>query len=170
MPTIAVENLLFEFPANWKASKFDDWTFYKRQFQSVCGGTKAIDLIAVEPKFCCWVIEAKDYRRHRRTKTIDLAEEIALKVRDTLAALVAANANATADDERETAAAAIRCPRLRVALHLEQPAKHSMLFPRAIDPAIVLQRLKQLVRAFDPHPLVVEMGRMTAVAWTVTPL
>ena len=42
------------------------------------------------------------------------------------------------------------------------------LFPRAIDPANVRQRLKQLIKAIDPHPLVIEMGRMNGVAWTVS--
>ena len=32
-------------------------------------------------------MEVKDYRANRRTKAIDLADEIALKVRDTLAGL-----------------------------------------------------------------------------------
>jgi hypothetical protein len=53
-------------------------------------------------------------------------------------------------------------------LHLEQPATHSKLFPRAIDPANVLMKLKQLVKPIDPHPLVVETGHMASLTWTVT--
>jgi len=53
-------------------------------------------------------------------------------------------------------------------LHLEQPATHSKLFPRAIDPANVLMKLKTIIRSIDPHPLVVEMNRMGSLAWTVT--
>ena len=49
---------------------------------------------------------------------------------------------------------ALRAKNLKVVLHLEQPAKHSTLFPRAINPAAVLQRLKQLIKAIDPHPRV----------------
>ena len=168
MPSLTEGQLIFQFPDDWKATKLDDWSFYRNQFQSVCGGAKAVDLVAVEPRTCFWKIEVKDYRRHRRTKTIDLAEEVAVKVRDSLAALVAARANANDRDERELAAAALRCRRLRVVLHLEQPAKQSKLFPRAIDPAAVQQRLKQLIKAIDPHPLVLETGRLGEVAWTVT--
>lgn len=192
MPTITEDNLTFVFPIGWEASKLDRWSFYRNQFQRlsgvlmVCGkegcgndlrcvacgragyiGIKAIDILAIEVASCCWYVEVKDYRQHRRTKTIDLADEIAVKVRDSLAALVAARANANDADERTTAAAALRCPRLRVVLHLEQPAQHSKLFPRAIDPAKVQQRLKQLVKAIDPHPLVLEMTRMQGVAWSV---
>ena len=52
-------------------------------------------------------------------------------------------------------------------LHLEQPAKHSRLFPRAINPANVKQQLKQLIKPIDPHPLVTETRRMNGVAWSV---
>ena len=170
MPTIIEGQLKFEFPDNWQSSKFDEWSFYRNQFQKVCGGTKAIDILAVEPSVCFWNIEIKDYRRHRRTKTkiIDLADEIALKVRDSLAAIVAARVNANETNEKNMARAALRCPRLRVVLHLERPSKHSKLFPRAIDPANVQQKLKQLIKAIDPHPLVLEMSRMNHVAWKVS--
>jgi hypothetical protein len=97
-----------------------------------------------------------------------LAEEIAEKVRDSLAALVAAQANANDADENASARAALRCPRLRVVLHLEQPARPSTLFPRAIDPANVQLRLRQLIKAIDPHPLVVEIANMRGVGWTVS--
>ena len=168
MPAITEGQLTFQFPDDWKATKFDDWSFYRNQFQNVCGGAKAVDVLAVEARICFWKIEVKDYRQHRRTKTIELADEVAFKVRDSLAALVAARANANDGDEKDLARAALQCPGLRVVLHLEQPAKHSKLFPRAIDPAAVRQRLKQLIKAIDPHPLVIEMGRLGGVAWSVS--
>lgn len=167
MPAITEGQLQFDFPDGWLATKFDEWSFYVNQFQSVCGGAKAVDVIAIEPNVCLWKIEAKDYRQHRRTKTIDIAEEIAVKSRDSLAAIMAAQANANDADEKQMARRAVRCPRIRIVLHLEQPPKHSKLFPRAIDPAKVKQRLKQLIKAIDPHPLVLEIGRMQGVAWTV---
>lgn len=167
MPSITEGQLIFDFPNDWQASKFDEWSFYRNQFQQVCGGAKAVDILAIAPNACFWKIEVKDYRQHRRTKVIDLAEEIAIKVRDSLAALVAARANANDANEKAMAEAALRCPKLRVVLHLEQPAKHSKLFPRAIDPAKVQQRLKQLINAIDPHPLVLEISRMNGAAWSV---
>ena len=66
------------------------------------------------------------------------------------------------------AKAALSGRALRVVLHLEQPRTHSKLFPRAIDPAKVLQKLRQLVKPIDAHPLVVETSRMASLAWTVT--
>ncbi|MFO1416251.1 MAG: hypothetical protein U1F28_03705 [Acinetobacter sp.] len=84
------------------ATKYDEWSFYRNQFNAVCGGTKAVDLLYLEQQNF-WLIEIKDYRQHTRTKTIDLADEIALKVRDTLAGLVAAQVNANEQIERDFA-------------------------------------------------------------------
>ncbi len=168
MEPVTEGRLTFTFPNYWITSKFDDWSFYRNQFQKVCRGTKAIDVLAIEPGVCFWKIEVKDYRRYPRTKPTHLAHEIAYKIRDSLAALVAAKVNANDAGEKAMAEAALKCPRLRVVLHLEQPAKHSKLFPRAIKPADIQQRLKQLLKAIDPHPLVIEMSRMSGVVWSVT--
>ena len=166
MPGISEGQLRFDFPLGWQVSKYDDWSFYRNQFQGVCGRAKAVDILAIEPRVCLWSIEVKDYRQHRRTKAIDLADEVAEKVRDSLSGLVAAHANANDANEKAIACTALDCPRLRVVLHLEQPARHSKLFPRAIDPAKVQQRLKQIVNAIDPHPLVLELSRVRGVPWT----
>lgn len=167
MPSITEGQLTFQFPNDWQASKFDEWSFYRNQFQRVCGGTKAIDVLAIQPRVCIWMIEVKDYRTHRRTKAIDLPNEVAIKVRDSLAALVAAKANANDAGEKAMAIAALKCRRVQIVLHLEQPAKHSKLFPRAIDPADVKQSLKRLIKAIDPHPRVVEGQRLDGVEWSV---
>ena len=135
MPPITEGRLTFGFPDGWRAAKFDEWSFYRNQFQKVgnvsiscsdqkcegelrcvkCGktrvaGIKAIDILAVETGSQCWLIEIKDYRREPRTKTIDLADEVALKVRDTLAALVAAQVNANDADEKAMAGGSIAVP------------------------------------------------------------
>lgn len=180
MPTLTVGALTFEFPTNWQVSQFDDWAVYRNQFIQCseartpctkCGhknvsGAKSIDILAIDGSTCCWIIEVKDYRQSKRTKVIDLPDEMALKVRDSLAALVAARGNANDADEQALAKAALQCSNLRVVLHLEQPSKPSTLFPRGIDPANVKQRLRQLIKAIDPHPLVIEKRRMENVAWS----
>jgi hypothetical protein len=113
-------------------------------------------------------IEVKDYRRHRRTKPIDLAAEVAHKIFDTLAAMLPARINGDVTEETRIAKAMLRARRLRVVFHLEQPATHSKLFPRVVNPANVLMKLKQLIKPIDAHPQVVETNRMAALAWTVT--
>ena len=90
MSKIIEGDLTFCFPDDWQVTKFDGWSFYRNQFQQVCGGAKAIDILALAPDYCLWLIEVKDYRQQRRAKTIELTDEIAYKVRDSLAALVAA--------------------------------------------------------------------------------
>lgn len=147
------------------ATKYDEWSFYRNQFNAVCGGTKAVDLLYLEQQNF-WLIEIKDYRQHTRTKTIDLADEIALKVRDTLAGLVAAQVNANEQIERDFAKKALKKKRIRVVLHLEQPIHTSRLFPRAINPAGVKLKLRQKVRAIDTHPLVVD--QKNKMLWSVT--
>ena len=49
-----------------------------------------MDILAQDPAATLWLLEIKDYRRSPRTKAIGLADEVALKVRDSLALLVAA--------------------------------------------------------------------------------
>jgi hypothetical protein len=190
MPTVTEGSLTFHFPNSWKAAKLDDWSFYRNPFvrlnsglRQPCGkcgaelrckecgtakteGVKAVDILALDDHGALWLLEVKDYRRSPRTKVIDLADEVALKVRDSLAALVAAAMNANDEEERSFAVDGLRGTRLRVRLHLAQPKNHSKLFPRAIDPAKVRQRMKQLMGSIDPHPDVFEIGG--AAPWTVT--
>lgn len=170
MDPIIEGNLAFTFPNNWQASKYDEWSHYRNQAVKLCGGAKAIDILGLEPEAACWLIEVKDYRQHQRTKTIDITDEIATKVRDTLAALVGAQHHASDATERQLARTAVRSSSIRVVLHLEQPLQHSILFPRAISPADVVQRLKQLLKAIDPHPRVVERQSMAGIPWRVESL
>lgn len=156
-------NLTFTFPTNDDSSKYDEWSFYRNQFNSAFGGTKAVDLIFLNNQIT-WLIEIKDYRTYQRTKTVDLGEEVAIKVRDTIAGLIAAKCNANDIDEKQFAKRALRSNRIRVALHLEQPAKHSKLFPKAIDSSKVQIKLKQWLRAIDAHPTVIDIN--SATLWT----
>jgi hypothetical protein len=196
MPTTIVEgSLQFEFPEGWKASKFDEWSFYRNQFARVgdaemrcnregCGGivecascgrkrvagTKGVDILALSPDSACWLIEIKDYRSTRETDFAFLADTVALKVRDTLACLAAARWNANDEAERKQATAALAAPRSRIVLHLEVPAGGRALFASSTRRANVLNRLKQLVKSVDPHPLVVSRSDNRRVPWTVSSL
>ena len=168
MPEIKEGKLTFSFPSDWNVSKYDDWAFYRKQFLRLAD-PKAIDILAIDShNQQAWLIEVKDYREHRRTKPIDLSMEIAVKMRDSLAGLTCAGMNANDADEKQLAHDAITAGRFRVVLHLEQPLKHSKLFPRAIDPADITQKLRRLVKAIDPHPLVIEKETcLNRVPWSV---
>lgn len=160
--------LRFVFAAGSVASKYDDWPFYRNQFKDGCSkDNKAVDMVASIGGLS-WLIEVKDYRVHRRSKVIDLAEEVAQKVRDTLAGLVAAQHQSCIQDEKKMARELLRNKAMRVVCHLEQPHKPSRLRPQTIEPDKLQLKLKSMVRAIDPHPMVVDStSRVNMVPWKV---
>ncbi|HQF92467.1 MAG TPA: hypothetical protein PK535_08630 [Synergistaceae bacterium] len=168
MQIFSVDGLCFDFPDDWLVTKYDDWAFYRKQFVRMWDGIKAVDLLALSPEGTLYLIEAKDYRRHRREKGLGIADEAAHKAFDTLAALLPAKIRAPDGPERDVAMRFLSAVKLQVVLHLEQPQTQSRLFPR-IDPANVLQKLRQLVKPLDAHPVVAGMGRMGSLAgkWAV---
>ena len=167
MTHLRVDGLTFDFPNGWRVGKFDEWVFYRKQFSRMWNSIKSVDLLVVCPTKTAWFIEVKDYRINQRTKPTELAEEMAQKVFDTLAALLPAKLHATEDEERSLARAVLQAREIRVILHLEQPAKHSKLRPRAINPADIKQKLRQLLKPIDAHPFVAEKAAMGSLQWTV---
>ncbi|OQA08159.1 MAG: hypothetical protein BWY66_01112 [bacterium ADurb.Bin374] len=172
MITIREGGLTFDFPDTWTASSFDRWSYYINQFSKTGGqgrqGVKAVDILALDPDRTAWFIEVKDYRRHRRTKPIDLADEVSKKVFDTLAALLPAGIWAAEEEEKRTARDMLKARGLRVVLHLEQPRHPSKLFPRSFDPSVVLMKLRHHLKAIDPHPIVMDTDRQGPVKWRVS--
>lgn len=152
---IQEDRLKFTFPAGSMASQYDAWGHYRNQFNGAFGGTKAVDVVYADGD-TAWLIEIKDYRTYQRTKSSDLAEEVALKVRDTMAGLISAALHANDKEEKRLASALLRKRTWRVVLHLEVPTNRSRLRPSAIEPDKVLLQLKRLVRAVDLHPAVVD--------------
>ncbi len=168
MVAITEGQLTFTFPVGADACQYDNWAFYRNQFNNAFGGTKAMDLLYIDNDQT-WLIEIKDYRTNPRTKTVELGDEIAIKVRDTLAGLAAGKCNANDAGEKRLAKLALRKDKLRVVLHLEQPKKSSRLFPKVVDPSKLIMKLKQRLRAIDAHPVVVDQHSLKAnMKWTVT--
>lgn len=166
--TIVEGNLTFTFPKDAQSSKYDDWSYYRNQFNKV-GSSKAVDIVYHEEEHV-WLIEVKDYRQQGRVKSIDLAEEVALKVRDALAGLLAASVNANDKDEKDLANKIVNTNKFRVVLHLEQPQKTSKLRPqgRAINPTAVQMQMRSILKGVDAHPRVVDMNTMRPdMNWTV---
>jgi hypothetical protein len=173
--------LEFSFQDGWIATKVDGWAFYRNQFQKiggqvsceVCGerksfGTKAVDFLAIDPDLCCWFIEIKDYTEHERIKSIEIATEIALKFRDSLALLAAAQVCANNSGEREFASRAMKCQALRLVVHVEgEPDKQARgIHVRESNVTNQYQKLRTLVHGIDPSPLRVSIGDMSTVGWT----
>lgn len=163
MTVLDVDGLTFAFPEKWRASKYDEWSFYRNRFAKQSSGIKAIDVVAIDPEKCAYLIEVKDYRHPGTGKPSGLPVAIAGKVMDTLAAMLPAKLLADEADEQEVAAAILKCKSLQVVAHIEQPARHMPV----VDVADIKQKLKQLLRAVDTHPKIVSMKDMKGMGWTV---
>jgi hypothetical protein len=167
MTGLCVDGIEFHFPNDWHVMRYDDSAFHRCQFQSFAGGSTAVDLIALAGDDL-WLIEVKDYRRARSEKTISLEDEMAGKVRSSLAGLAAARVRANDAEEREFASRAMRAANIRIALHLEQSKHPNRLFPQVVDPLSTEIALKKALRAVDPHPLLVSKHSPGhSAAWSV---
>ena len=170
MTCLTEGNLQFQFPEGYDAVHYDEWAFYRNQFQNVAGGSKAVDFIYLDGAEK-WLIEVTDYRVYWRTKPSCLSEELAIKVRDSLAGIAAASCNANDPHEKQIAKRALRTGRWIVVLHLEQPRVVSKIRPRIIAPADLTQKLRRVLKAIDPHPKVVNKDDITPnMRWTVVSL
>lgn len=155
LPELDVDGLRLTPSSEWLVfTKYDEWAFYRRHFQSFAKNKKAVDVLGLAQDGTLWLIEVKDYRRNRRSKPSRIEQEIAEKVSDTLSGLAAARIRATGH-EQGIADQAMHCKSIRVALQVAQPVKPSRLFPQVVDPADMQIKLKKAVRVVDPHPMCV---------------
>lgn len=161
MPNVDEGTFRYNFPQTWRAVKFDGLAFYRKHFQDFGGGTKAVDIVAVEPGIgqqgsILWLIEVKDYSEHDREKKLPIGLELAQKISGTLACLMAGRANAghvVNTTINEIWEAALQETTINFVFHYEQPNKQSRLFPQPIDPKNIKDILSKTIRAVDPHPL-----------------
>ncbi len=164
MPTVInVDGLEFEFPDGWSVSKYDEWVFYRKHFQSVSTGIKGVDLIAVS-EGTAYLIEVKDYSRPGTTKPSQLPQSVATKVLHTLAAMLPAKLNANDRDEVALASALLKATSLKVILHLDNPKTK----PHLVDPADLKQKLKSLLKAVDPRVTVSSRQSQGHLPWSVS--
>ncbi|MEI7868637.1 MAG: hypothetical protein WCI11_12150 [Candidatus Methylumidiphilus sp.] len=169
MCRITEGKLEFTFPENWQAIKLDDTGFYRKHFQNFAD-SKSMDIASFQNEGDeLWLLEIKDYRMDRRTKTSDIFKEVAIKVRDTLALLYLAKGKSETAIH-SFAQKAVAKSKIRIVLHLEQPAKHSKLYPAIVERNNAQMKLTQTVRVVDPHPLFCELSAMPATCcWQVIP-
>lgn len=175
--TIPIEEgtVTLDFPSEYGVMKYDESNFFKQKFQSIqfkiknkkkvnchtdvekvdCG-TKAVDIVCVTSD-TAWLIEITDYRSGNEfPKPSELADEILQKVRDTLAGLAAASANAD-NHEKEIAQRALEKQKWCVALHLEQPPVRQQV----INLSSVSDRLRRRLPGIAPEGVtIVNLERM----------
>lgn len=170
MTVITEGALTFTFPVGAVVCKYDEMSFYRNQFIKMAEGIKAMDLAYIDDVTdTLWLIEVKDYRVNRRTKSIELVDEMSGKLRNTLAGLLAAKSCANDLAEKAFAWAAVRASNIRVVLHLEEAIPSSRLFSRKSLKADLAQKMKQKLKSVDAHPCVVDQHSLKpAMNWTVT--
>ena len=167
MIRIDVDGLTFSFPDGCAVGKYDEWTFYRQQgFQNTAGSSKAVDILCIADDEA-WLIEVKDYSSHPRTKKGDIADEVATKVRDTLAGLAVACKRSEDCSERRLAQQALGTRKWRAVLHLEQPPDRTPLRQQTIDPSRQIIKLRSLLKAIDPDAMVLNRSNSGGVPWTV---
>jgi len=164
MLMLNVDGLFFSFPERWRASKFDEWGYYRNHFIKQRNEIQAIDILVLSPENTVFLVEVKDYRHPQAVKPSDLPAAIANKVFCTLAALLPARLHAIDLDEKQLSRDVLNCQRLQVVVHIEQPQAH---LPR-VDLADLKQKLKKLLRAIDAHPKIVSMTKPRGMGWTVS--
>lgn len=186
--------LRFTFDDACVVLKYDEWEFYRRRFVRLAdahmscshcetelrcaacqaarvAGTKGVDFVCLHQNVA-WFVEVKDYRQTRTHNLEFLADEVALKVRDSLAALAAARWQAREEGDRQLARQLLAADTLRVVLHLEQPNLRRALAPSInTRRAHVLDRLKRLVKNWaDTHPRVIHLELLGGLPWKVANL
>ena len=165
--SFAEGRLVFEFDDAALCRKFDDMAFYRRQFVNFAGGSKAVDFVCLR-EATAWLIEVKGYRHNRRQKNMALVEEVSAKVRDSMVCCVAGFRNGNDPKERQIFGKVIQADRFRVVLHLEQNDHGNRDFPPNVNRANCLQKLKQVLRALNAHPRVVDQTMLLpGMPWTV---
>lgn len=126
MPTTFDEGFLkFVFDDGWAVVKYDEHPDYRERIRNL-PETKAVDFAAIGPGNALFLIEVKDFRGHRienrhRLRDDDLAIEVAQKVRDTIAGIIAAHHRGNvAEWERFARRLLSLDPPVRVLLWLEE--------------------------------------------------
>lgn len=159
---VRIDSLSFTFPSNWEVFKYDEWDFYKKQFQK--DNIKAIDVLAIDERNL-YLIEVKDYRRHKRRKSEILEDEFQLKVLHTLAALLPAKINAL-DDEKKFAAKALNCKKIFLYFYLEGLVFNSKKFSEGELRMNLQKKLRIKLKSIDPHVKVV--NKDSRISWKST--
>ncbi|MFW5893968.1 MAG: hypothetical protein ACOCUY_02415 [Verrucomicrobiota bacterium] len=166
-------NLIFTFEDPWHVVKYDEEAVFTKKLERLKGtvdgkqrDTVAVDFLAANGDMLA-IIEVKDFRQHRienqgRLRSGELAKEVAFKVRDTLAGIVAACRNQTTGPGWDPIAERLmaRTKTLKVVLWLEQdpPASRYLLKEKQMLSTFT-QELKKRCKWLTPKVLV--MNRNT---------
>lgn len=161
MPYTIDEGFLrFRFDDRWIVIKYDDHRDYREKIGRLAD-TKAIDFATVLDSSNLFFIEVKDFRGYRiqnrqRVRDGDLAIEVAQKVRDTIAGIVAAHHRGNTEEWNQfiNCLTNLRHP-ARVVLWLEDDLPPGPKGRRPNQASVLIDRLKQHLRWLTPRVMVV---------------
>lgn len=171
MQEIDVDGLRFSIKNGFRASKYDDWVFYRQKLNCI-NNSKAIDLIVLsDDGDVAYLIEAKDYRYDPisgwpRIMPTNLPGVVAQKVLAALGGILAARLMAEDVEEKRVASVTCKVNRLRVVLQLEHN-KDRELKSLAYNPASIQMKLRQLLKAIDNTVIVNSKDSGVDLPWTV---
>ncbi len=156
MPQITnVDGFDYKFPAGWKISRYDQWTYYRSN--SACG-KKAVDILAISDDQTGYLIEIKDYSQAKVAPPSELPQILHDKVLHTLGMLLPAVTQATQAEEKNLATQFLKSKTLHVVFHIEQPSKPMPV----IDLADIKDKLQPCLRGIDPQFAIVAIGSNSA--------
>ena len=151
---LQVEDQMFAFGDTWvSALKYDDTDFYQNKIKDVLPHTKAVDLLAVHPIKGLLLLEAKDFRGHRipnkqRLVSGELAIEVALKVKDTVAGVMGSSRSRIREFEM-VGKHVISTEKLIVVLWLEDDTSRNILeWKGRLD--VINQKIKEKLAWLGP--------------------
>jgi len=155
---------VYRFPVRWQAVKWDETGFHRKQFQSFGGASKAAEFVSFpEDSDELWLIECKDFRPSGRKKATDLCDEIAQKIKATLAGLVCAR-NAEDALIRRFSRMALKKTQIRCVVHWEHPLKPHRLWPKEnMSRATMRAKLRQRLQATDPNTELGNQQQLNAI-------
>jgi len=159
MPNINNEgSISYIFPDHWIVFRPENSTFYSKHWQSFSQkpgseGNAEIDFVVFDPADKrLWLIEAKDYRIHARTKPSEIGQEFAHKCRDTLSLLGALQISSQVVTEADTGNKHhfSKMRNVTCVLHFEQSkgrrGEYSIISPQNLKDTV-----RRNLRALDPH-------------------
>jgi len=159
MPNTFTEgSIRYTFPDHCVVFRPENSTFYSKHWQSFSekpgsGGNAEIDFVVFDlTNKRLWLIEAKDYRIHARTKPSEIGQEFARKCRDTLSLLGALQISLQVATEADMGNKLHFSKMRNVAcvLHFEQSKGRRGEYP-IISPQNLKDTVKRNLRALDPH-------------------
>jgi len=134
MPTsLKIEKQRFHFADGWFVFRYDETNFYQKKVKSlqrvidgIPHGTKAVDVVGLHQHSSrdLLLLEAKDFRGYRienqrRIDSGEVATEVAMKVRDTVASLVGAARHAISEFPAGEVVQAMEKGKISVVLWIE---------------------------------------------------